>query len=164
MRASERMAQLIMQVAGRAGRAERAGEVLIQTHHPEHPLLQTLIRQGYGPCAELLLKERADTQWPPYSYLAILRADSTDKDMPMAFLTQAADLVGEELGKGCQILGPIPSPMERRAGRFRAQLLVQADQRQTLQQFLGPWLAQLEALKPGRKVRWSIDVDPMELF
>ena len=82
----------------------------------------------------------------------------------MAFLTQAADLVGEKLGKGCQILGPVPSPMERRAGRFRAQLLVQADQRQTLQQFLGSWLAQLEALKPGRKVRWSIDVDPMELF
>lgn len=164
MRASERMAQLIMQVAGRAGRAERAGEVLIQTHHPEHPLLQTLIRQGYGQCAELLLKERAATQWPPYSYLAMLRADSTDKEAPMAFLSQAADLACPMLGELCQMLGPIPSPMERRAGRFRAQLLVQASQRQALQSFLALWLVQLESLKPGRQVRWSIDVDPMELF
>lgn len=164
MRASERMAQLIMQVAGRSGRAERAGEVLIQTHHPEHPLLQTLIKQGYGPCAELLLKERADTQWPPYSYLAMLRADSTDKQAPMNFLAQAAELADPLLGQACQLLGPIPSPMERRAGRFRAQLLVLASQRQALQQFLGPWLRQLETLKPGRRVRWSVDVDPMEMF
>ena len=164
MRASERMAQLIMQVAGRAGRAERAGEVLIQTHHPEHPLLQTLIKQGYGPCAELLLKERADTQWPPYSFLAMLRADATDEDAPMAFLAQAAERAGPLLGRQCQILGPIPSPMARRAGRFRAQLLVQAEQRQALQQFLAPWLLQLTSIKPGRQVRWSIDVDPMELF
>ena len=164
LRASERMAQLIMQVAGRAGRAERPGEVLIQTHHPEHPLLQTLITQGYSACAELLLKERAATKWPPYSYLAILRADSTDKEAPMEFLVQVASLANAFADHGCQLLGPIPSPMERRAGRYRAQLLVQADQRQTLQKFLGPWLAQLEAMKTNRKVRWSIDVDPMELF
>lgn len=164
MRASERMAQLIMQVAGRAGRAERAGEVLIQTHHPEHPLLQTLIKQGYGQCAELLLKERADTNWPPYSYLAMLRADSTNKEAPMAFLAQAAELAAPLIGQHCQVLGPIASAMERRAGRFRAQLLVQASQRQALQQFLGSWLVQLETIKKGRNVRWSIDVDPMELF
>jgi primosomal protein N' (replication factor Y) len=164
LRASERMAQLIMQVAGRAGRAEKPGEVLIQTHHPEHPLLQTLIRQGYGECAELLLQERKASHWPPYSYLALLRADATDKQIPMAFLAEAVKLAGDMAGRGCELLGPIPSPMERRAGRYRAQLLIQADQRQALQQFLGPWLAQLEGLKTGRKVRWSIDVDPAELF
>ncbi len=164
LRAGERMAQLIMQVAGRAGRAERAGEVLVQTHHPEHPLLQTLITQGYAACAELLLKDRAEASWPPYTYLAMLRSDSTDRDAPMAFLTQAADLARPLAGPHCQILGPIPSAMERRAGRYRAQLLIQAGQRQALQPFLAAWLVQLEAMKTTRKVRWSIDVDPMELF
>ena len=164
LRASERMAQLIMQVAGRAGRAEKPGEVLIQTHHPEHPLLQTLIKQGYDQCAELLLKERQESHWPPYSYLALLRADATDKGAPMAFLAEAARLAGDPAGNGVEILGPVPSPMERRAGRYRAQLLIQSEQRQPLHEFLGPWLFQVEAMKTGRKVRWSIDVDPVELF
>ena len=164
LRASERMAQLIMQVAGRAGREEKPGEVLIQTHHPDHPLLQTLIKQGYSDCAELLLQERKQTQWPPYSYLAMLRADATDKELPMGFLAEAVSLAGDMSGSGVELLGPIPSPMERRAGRYRAQVLIQASQRQALQQFLGPWLAQLESIKTSRKVRWSIDVDPAELF
>ena len=82
----------------------------------------------------------------------------------MAFLSEAARLAGDLSGKGCELLGPVPSPMERRAGRFRAQLLILAEQRQALQQFLGPWLQQLEAMKTGRKVRWSVDVDPSELF
>ena len=153
-----------MQVAGCAGRAEKAGEVLIQTHHPEHPLLQTLIRQGYADCAQLLLRERADSGWPPYSHLALLRAEATDRQAPMAFLAEAVGLAGELSNGGVDLLGPVPSPMERRAGRYRAQLLIQSAQRQALQQFLGPWLARLEALKTGRKVRWSIDVDPVELF
>ena len=163
LRASERMAQLIMQVAGRAGRAEKAGEVLIQTHHPDHPLLRTLIQQGYPACAEGLLQDRQQSLWPPYSYLAMLRAESTDKAAPMAFLEAAVAMAGNNI-QGCELLGPIASPMERRAGRYRAQILIQAEQRQALQALLGPWLAQLEGMKTSRKVRWSIDVDPVELF
>ncbi|MDH5778599.1 MAG: primosomal protein N', partial [Gammaproteobacteria bacterium] len=163
-RAAERMAQLIMQVAGRAGREERRGEVLIQTHHPDHPLLQTLITQGYAACAKLLLDEREQALFPPHGYLALLRADAHNAGEPLSFLQQLLDQARPELGTDVQLLGPIPSPMERRAGRYRAQLLLQSNNRQSLQQCLAQWLPQLEATNRNRKVRWSLDVDPLEMF
>lgn len=163
-RASERMAQLITQVAGRAGRAEKPGEVLIQTHHPEHPLLQRLIEQGYQGFCKAVLAERQDAELPPYSHMALLRAEAVGADAAMTFLQQARD-AAHALGMSqVEILGPVPAPMERRAGRFRAQLLLQAMQRQDLQNLLSPWVQQLEGLKAGRKVRWSLDVDPYEMY
>ncbi|MCP4995063.1 MAG: primosomal protein N', partial [Gammaproteobacteria bacterium] len=162
-RASERMAQLILQVAGRAGRAEKPGVVVIQTHHPNHPLLQTLVTQGYPAFAEAALVERGQTELPPISYQALLRADALRPEPPQDFLQQAL-VLGETLKTSVQLLGPVPAPMERRAGRHRAQLLVQASSRQILHNFLNHWVEQLVALKASRKVRWSLDVDPMDLL
>lgn len=163
-RATERMAQLIVQVSGRAGRADKPGQVLIQTHHPDHPLLRVLIEQDYATFARAALEERELALLPPFRYLALLRAEAADSRLPMQFLEQARALA-EPLNTGqVQILGPIPAPMERRAGRIRAQLLLQAPSRADLHRLLTPWLQQLENHKAGRKVRWSIDVDPQETF
>ena len=161
-RAAERLAQLIVQVAGRAGRADRAGEVLIQTHHPEHPLLQQLVLQGYPAFAEAALAERQAAGFPPCASLALLRAEAGGREPALAFLEEARDAV-QSLGvDGVQCWGPVPAPMERRAGRYRAQLLLQAPERGALQQLLDPWVPRLEQLKSARKVRWSLDVDPVD--
>ncbi len=162
-RASETLAQLIVQVAGRAGRAEHAGEVVIQTHHPDHPLLHTLITQGYARFAEAALAERREACLPPYSHMALLRAEATAAELPQRFLTEAAALANQIQHRGVELLGPVPAPMERRAGRYRAQLLLQTEARADLHRLLDAWLPQLAALPLARKVRWSIDVDPMDL-
>lgn len=163
-RSAERMAQLIVQVAGRAGRAERRGRVLIQTHHPDHPLLRLLIDGGYHAFAEAALAERREAAFPPYSHMALLRAEATDRDAPLAFLQEARGLA-EPLAQGKVALwGPVAAPMERRAGRFRAQLLLQAAQRPDLHRLLGEWIVSLDGLKSARRVRWSLDVDPVDLL
>ncbi|MCF6282807.1 MAG: primosomal protein N' [Candidatus Polarisedimenticolaceae bacterium] len=161
-RAAERMAQMVMQVAGRAGRAEKLGRVLIQTRHPDHPLLQILIREGYASFAAEALRERRETELPPFSYQVLLRAESTDGLQAMSFLEQAAQQA-HQLSSQVEVLGPIPAPMERRAGKRRAQLLLQANSRALLQGLLAPWVVQLDKLKLARRVRWSIDVDPQEM-
>lgn len=163
-RATERMAQLITQVAGRAGRAERPGQVLIQTHHPDHPLLQLLLREGYPAFARAALEERRQASLPPFTHLALLRAEAVDGELPLCFLRRARELAEALSPRGVQLLGPVPAPMERRAGRVRAQLLLQSDRRANLHRLLGPWLQQLEGDRLGRRVRWSIDVDPQEMF
>ncbi|HSC48558.1 MAG TPA: primosomal protein N' [Gammaproteobacteria bacterium] len=162
-RASERMAQLIIQVAGRAGRAERPGEVLIQTHQPDHPLLLHLVREGYGSFAAAALGERRAAQLPPYASLALLRAEAPAAAHPHAFLEAATRLFSGLGVKQVRILGPAPAPMERRAGRYRAHLLLQCPERGPLQRLLAEALPRLDALKEARRVRWSIDVDPASL-
>lgn len=164
-RATEHLAQLLIQVAGRAGRAERPGQVWIQTHHPDHPLLQTLVREGYAAFATLALEERSLAGLPPFSHFALVRTESTQAETGMQFLQhalQAADQL--EAAEGVQFLGPVPAPMERRAGRWRAQLLLQAQSRGALHRLLEAWIESLENLPAARKVRWSLDVDPMDLF
>ncbi len=163
-RASERMAQLIVQVAGRAGRADKPGEVVIQTHHPEHPLLHQLISGGYPAFAEAALREREDAWLPPFASLALLRAEATRADCPRNFLQRARELAEPVCGDQVQLWGPVAAPMERRAGRYRAQLMVQAQKRADLQQLLTRWIPLLEGEKSARQVRWSIDVDPMDMF
>ena len=163
-RAAERLGQLVLQVAGRAGRAERRGEVLIQTHHPESPLLQSLLNHDYGRFAQALLAERQATNLPPFSHLALLRAEAVDAEAPLRFLEEARCQAVTLNNPRVELYGPFPAPMERRAGRSRAQLLLQAASRTSLQQLLTPWLLRLETLKSGRRVRWSIDVDPLEMF
>jgi primosomal protein N' (replication factor Y) len=163
-RASERMAQLILQVAGRAGRADKPGEVLIQTHVPDHPLLQLLVEQDYGHFAEAALEERRQALLPPYSHLALLRAEAVDPDAPVLFLEAARQQAEQSGTAGVMLFGPVPAPMERRAGRTRAQLLLQAGKRSALHQLLNDWAPLLESLKEGRKVRWSLDVDPIEMY
>ncbi|MBI5041677.1 MAG: primosomal protein N', partial [Gammaproteobacteria bacterium] len=162
-RAGERLAQQVIQVAGRSGRAERPGEVLIQTHHPEHPLLQQLVEAGYPAFAAAALVERQAAGLPPFSNLALLRAEATDARAPERFLSEARDAVDAKLIAGLEFWGPVPSPMERRAGRFRAQLLLVARDRKRLHRLLTNWVPRLGELKSARKVRWSLDVDPIDL-
>jgi len=166
-RASEHMAQLILQVAGRAGRAEEPGKVIIQTHLAEHPLLVQLTEQGYFAFAEQAMSERRAAGLPPFSHLALLRAEAHKPGQAEGFLDQACAAAEAWLAEypqpGVELLGPVPAPMERRAGRFRAQLLVQASSRAALHRLLSAWLVQIEQLPSGRQVRWSLDVDPVDL-
>lgn len=167
-RASERMAQLIVQVAGRAGRAEEPGKVIIQTHLADHPLLIQLTEQGYFAFAEQALSERRAAGLPPFSHLALLRAEAHKPGQAEAFLDQAcaeAEGLLAQMGlTGIELLGPVPAPMERRAGRYRAQLLLQGNARAPLHKLLSVWLLALEAMPSGRAVRWSLDVDPVDLY
>lgn len=162
-RATERLAQTITQVAGRAGRETRAGEVMIQTEFPEHPLLNRLIAQGYESFAASALEERREAGWPPYSRLALLRAEARDSAELHAFLRNAAAAGLAARDSTVKILGPAAALIARRADHFRAHLLVETPTRSALQRFLCRWLPQVEALHGPKGLRWSIDVDPLEV-
>lgn len=161
-RGSERLAQLLVQVGGRAGRGEFAGRVLLQTHQPEHPLLQVLLQQGFTASARVLLRERELMALPPYAFLALLRAEATDEQAPLLFLQKARQLLSDMV-LPCEVWGPVPAPMTRKAGRVRAHLLIKSSQRATVQQALSALLPALDALPDSRRVRWSVDVDPQEM-
>jgi len=164
-RSSERLFQLIMQVSGRAGRADKPGEVLIQTWHPDHPLFGALQRHDFHGFAGFALTERRETGYPPYSHLALLRAESPTPGAALKFLHEAHALAVHLMPENSlQIMAPVPAPMERRAGRYRAQLLVQSSKRAPLHAFLSQWVAQLAESKFSKKVRWSLDVDPMDMY
>jgi primosomal protein N' (replication factor Y) len=168
-RAGEKLAQLLIQVSGRAGRAERAGEVLLQTHHPEHPLLQTLIHGGYRAFAETELAQREAAGFPPFAHLALLRAEAPQTDLPMHFLHAAKAQLQMHAGArtpdaGLVLHGPVPAPMPRRAGQHRAQLLLTADARRDLHAALDAALPAIHTLPDARKVRWSLDIDPLDLY
>jgi primosomal protein N' (replication factor Y) len=163
-RSSEKLAQTVTQVAGRAGRAQRPGEVLIQTRFADHPLLIDLIRDGYAAFASDALAERREAGWPPYTHLALLRAESPNQDDARIFLEAARHEAEKICGSETCLLGPAPAPMEKRAGHFRAQLLLQASQRSSLRKLLKPWISKLENLPQRRKVRWSLDVDPVDMY
>ncbi len=162
-RAGEKLAQLLIQVAGRAGRADKRGEVVLQTHHPDHPLLLTLISGGYHAFAETELVQREAAAFPPFAHLALLRAESQHAEPPMAFLG-AAKTALREVGDTLQLHGPLPAPMPRRAGLQRAQLLLSSPQRRPLHDALDAVIDALHALPEARKVRWSLDVDPLDLY
>ena len=162
-RAPERLAQTIVQVAGRAGRGAKAGEVLIQSSFPEHPLLTHLLAHGYDGFATAALTERAQASWPPFARLAALRDSARTAEAALAFLTEARKLATAP-PRGVRLLGPVPAAMARRAGRYHAQLLVESPERARLHEFLDAWLPEVEQLKSARAVRWSLDVDPLELF
>lgn len=163
-RAPERMAQLITQVSGRAGRGERAGEVFIQTHHPDHPLLLGLLRDGYEAFATQALAERQAAAYPPYGYLCLIRAEAAASESPVRFLETAAIQARLLATKGIEIWEAVPAPMERRAGRYRAQLLIQAGKRPALHKLLDQLIPALNDLPLARKVRWSVDVDPVDML
>ncbi|MCG8433208.1 MAG: primosomal protein N', partial [Gammaproteobacteria bacterium] len=163
-RSTERMAQLILQVSGRAGRAERPGEVYIQTHHPEHPLLQQLVREGYDAFAKAGLTERRAAGLPPFGRLVLLRAEASQREPAEEFLYAARELAERLQVSGVNVLGPAPAPMEKRAGRYRMQLLLQSEQRAPLHEMLRQLIPVIEELKEARRIRWSLDVDPIELL
>jgi primosomal protein N' (replication factor Y) len=135
---------------------------LLQTHHPEHPLLRTLLAQGYGGLAAQLLRERRDAELPPFAHLALLRAEAATRAAVDEFLALAMELFGT--ADHVTALGPLPAPMPLRAGLHRAQALLSARERAPLHAVLPAWLARLRALPQARRVRWSLDVDPIDLY
>jgi primosomal protein N' (replication factor Y) len=161
-RSEERLAQTIVQVAGRAGRRDRPGEVLIQTHYPRHPLLERLMTRDYAAFAEHALAERRQTGWPPFSHLAVWRAEAPAREPVFAFLNKLKREAGPDR-PGLKVLGPTPDWMERRAGRYRAQLLLKSDERPRLHELVERGLTALGGWRESRRVRWAIDVDPVEL-
>jgi primosomal protein N' (replication factor Y) (superfamily II helicase) len=165
-RAAERLFSQLVQVSGRAGRAERPGEVLIQTDFPGHPLYAAVARQDFASFAADALAERRLAGFPPYSHLALLRAESKKAGEAVAFLKSAARAAKKRAAMSAadsiEVFDPVPAPLERKAGFERAQLLVRSKSRTALQPFLQAWKAELAA-KGERHVRWSIDVDPQEV-
>ncbi len=162
-RAPERLAQTIVQVAGRAGRGNKPGEVLIQTEFPQHPLLVSLLERGYDGFTDAALEERLQASWPPFSRLAALRASGKTREAALGFLTEARAAAGAP-PRVLKLLGPVPAAMAKRAGRYHAQLLIESRERRVLHRFLDGWLPQVEALKSAQRARWALDVDPLELF
>jgi primosomal protein N' (replication factor Y) len=163
-RSDERLAQTILQVSGRAGRRRQQGEVLLQTSYPQHPLLGHLVRGGYAEFAREALDERAAAAWPPYTHLALLRAEATRRQSPTEFLQRCRALAEAGSSPDVSVLGPAPAPMEKRSGRYRAQLLFRSAARPPLHAMLDGLLTSIESMKESRQVRWSLDVDPVELF
>jgi primosomal protein N' (replication factor Y) (superfamily II helicase) len=159
-RATERLGQLVVQVAGRAGRADKPGTVILQTHVPEHPLLQTLLNGGYRALSTALLDERRAASLPPFAHFALLRAEAKKQEKVDAFLAAAAAAIGDA---SVIAHGPMPAPMPMRAGVLRAQLLIETTERGAMQAFLVRWLETVRALPEGNALRWSIDVDPVDL-
>jgi primosomal protein N' (replication factor Y) len=164
-RATERMAQLLIQVAGRAGRGGKPGKVLLQTYQPSNPLLQTLFNEGYTAFGAAALGDRKNAKLPPYSHMAVFRAEAIDKTVPLAFLNALrVAYVKLQNVESLTLLGPAPAPMERRAGRYRAHLLLSSKHRGTLKVMLDTLIPLIDALPQARKVRWSLDVDPIDLY
>jgi len=162
-RALERMGQLLLQVSGRAGRDEKAGKVLIQTRQPDHPLLYQLLHEDYQVFSTSILQERVQAELPPYAFFALFRAEALKLDYAMHFLDQVKKNI-ELPHDSIQIMGPLAAPMPRRAGLYRVQLLLQAKQRSKLQHVLKHLMPRIEEIKLKQRVRWSLDVDPLEIF
>jgi primosomal protein N' (replication factor Y) len=160
-RASERLFAQLVQVSGRAGRAERPGEVLIQTDFPAHPLYAAVARHDFDRFAADALDDRRIAGFPPFAFTALLRAESKKAGEATRFLKEAAR-IGRRIGGGVEVFDPVPAPLERKAGFERAQLLVRAATRALLQPHLTRWRSRLLALDE-RRVRWSLDVDPQEI-
>jgi primosomal protein N' (replication factor Y) len=160
-RAAERLFALLTQVAGRAGRAELGGEVLIQTDFPRHPLYVAVCRQSYGEFARQALDERRELSFPPYTHHVLLRAEALKRELVDEFLGAAAR-AAHSLQSTVEIYEPVPAPIARVAGRERGHLLVQAATREALQRFLDAWEPAIAQAQPGQ-VRWTLDVDPLDL-
>jgi len=159
-RAGERFAQTLLQVAGRAGRAEAPGLVLVQTHHPSHPLLQLVLRHDYDAFAAAALAERDDAGLPPCVALAVVRAEALDSHAPQRFLHRLRTAL--PAAAEVDIAGPVPAAMEKRAGRYRAVLMLSSRRRAALARMLDRLLAIGDSLPERRRVRWHVDVDPQE--
>jgi primosomal protein N' (replication factor Y) len=160
-RAAERLFAQLMQVSGRAGRADKAGEVLIQTAFPDHTMFNALRVQDYVAYAQALLQERELTQFPPYQYLALLKAEANDFALVSRFLKFASDQA-HSVAEDVLVYDPVRPQMERLKGMERGQLLMQANNRQTLQRLLKLLVASLRGHPLNAKIRWAVDVDPLE--
>ncbi len=162
-KAMERVGQLIVQVAGRAGRGEKPGQVFIQSHRPDHPLLQVLVKEGYATFAKQLLQERREAGLPPFSYSVLLRAAAPQLATSMAFLHSLKRHLSQT-GQKLTLWGPSPASMTKRAGLYRAQMLILSPSRVLLHRSLDEVIEQIPSFPEQRKVRWSVDVDPVDFL
>jgi primosomal protein N' (replication factor Y) len=161
-RATERLAALLVQVAGRAGRAGLPGEVIVQTDFAEHPVYAALVAHDYPAFADLLLDERREADLPPFTHVALLAAEAHRRADVSAFLETAHTsglALADDAHRDVRVFSPVPALLSRRAGFERGQIVVQSERRASLQRFLPAWRASLHGL-PGRRVRWALDVDP----
>ena len=165
-RGQEHMGQTIVQVAGRAGRANRPGEVIIQSRHASHDTLQSLANKTYAEFSDSQLKDRMAAKLPPFSHLCLLRAEASEMQPALKFLDGIAHFCqrfSKHNSLPVEQLGPLPAPMEKRAGKYRVQLLLKTDKRGNLQALLSSLCAELKSMKLPRSVKFSIDVDPQDL-
>lgn len=162
-RAMEQMGQLLLQVSGRAGRANKPGTVLIQTRHPEHALLQVLLKQGYAAFAETLLQEREQAMLPPFSYFAVIRAEAYAEDRAKHFLNKIKKIFAEA-NYPISVLGPVSALLAKKKGLHCQHLLIKADKRSSLQHYLSLLIQQIEKFPTGEPVKWILDVDPVEVI
>ncbi len=158
-RAPEHMAQLLVQVSGRAGRASKPGKVMVQTHYPEHPLLQDLVQNGYQHFARYALIEREQARIPPFGFQALFRAEAAYPSLPESFLRQ----ISNQNFTDCLISGPVAAAQEKKAGKYRYHLLLQANDRKHLHAAVQQLLKNIEQSELQNKVRWTVDIDPQEL-
>jgi len=150
-------------VTGRAGRGRKAGKVYIQTSQVAHPFWQDLLQGSYIKMAGKLLQERKSSLMPPIGSLCVIRARAKKQASPSKFLTEAAALLNHNQ-KLVLVLGPVPAMMEKRAGNYRAQLLLTTQNRKALHQLLDYHIEAISKLKSSRDCQWSIDVDPVDLY
>ena len=162
-RAMERMGQTLTQIIGRAGRESKKSDVVLQTELPDHPALDCLVNQGYGQFAQTMLEERRGLNFPPFGFMCLIRADAPLLENSLGFLDAFKAQLEENGSKGLKILGPAPASMQRRAGRHRAQLLLQGENRGVIQNSLNNVIGAASEHPDARKVRWSIDIDPLEM-
>ena len=158
-RASEKLAQLVTQLAGRAGRASKPGEMWLQTHNPGHPLLQDLVHNGYAHFARQALEERKLSWMPPFQSQAVIRAEATHAEQAWDFLEQAGSLLQSP---SVRLNGPLPCLIEKRQGRYRFMLVLQSARRNDINGLLRKALPVLSAMPAASRVRWSLDVDPSD--
>jgi primosomal protein N' (replication factor Y) len=161
-RGQENLGQLLTQVGGRAGRSDKPGRVLIQTWHNAHPVLLQLVNEGYGAFARGLLEQRKKGRLPPYVNCLLFRAEGGARELPLEFLQVVRTLAFEHGARDLELFGPMQSPLGKKAGQFRAQLILQANRRSTLQRLGHTLIDAMQTHPLARKVRWSVDVDPLD--
>ena len=163
-RGAERMGQLLIQVAGRAGRGKYPGRVLLQTQFGDNPLLHKLINEGYQPFARQLLMDRKSAAMPPYQYMASIRCHAQQPDLAVSFLKQAHFLAGQVQAPNLRIryLGPMPALLEKRNNRYHYNLQIISELRQDRDRLLARLYGKLKKLKQPKGLRWTVDVDPQE--
>lgn len=162
-RATERLAQLLVQVSGRAGRSIKKGKVLLQTYLPEHPLLNCLLSEGYAAFSKQALKIRKDCALPPYTFMLMIRARANNMALTENFLQDVRSIIAKDKIQGITIHGPIPALMERKAGMYQSQLVIFTQHRKSIQQNLGNWTQAITNRPLAKRVRWDLEVDPLEM-
>lgn len=162
-RTIERMGQLITQVAGRAGRAELPGHVVLQTQHPDHPLLQKLLTCGYHALCDSLLTERKLIKLPPFGHQILFKAASKHPEIALNFLAWLKKHTNKS-SQEIELLGPIPAPIEKKANYFRAQLLIQSSKRSLVHNMCATLMTKIEEYPKVKQILWSVDVDPLDFY